>query len=282
MSDTDTLRGMNVVLFITDQERSIQHFPSGWARANMPGHRFLMEHGLTFPRAFCNACMCSPSRATLFTGFFPAQHRVKWTLEDNMNDPLLYPQHVLATEFPNLGTVMQSVGYSTPYRGKFHLTKPAMPNCYRPSDVNQYGFEGWDCPDAGANQNTHQFGGGYADHDERYMEGTGPVEYGQEGVLQYLRTQRPGMPPFFLTVSLVNPHDVLAYPNTAYYYGYTPAWVRGDIGLPVSCHEDLRLNHKPHVQNQFLEMTNSPNGLGPLRPEQMVKYVNFYGNLIQA
>jgi hypothetical protein len=71
MSDTNTLRGMNVVLFITGQERSIQHFPSGWARENMPGYRFLMEHGLTFPRAFCNACMCSPSRTTLFTGFSP-------------------------------------------------------------------------------------------------------------------------------------------------------------------------------------------------------------------
>jgi choline-sulfatase len=84
------------------------------------------------------------------------------------------------------------------------------------------------------------------------------------------------MPPFFLIVSLVNPHDVLAYPNTAYYYGYTPACVKGDIRLPDSWNEDLEVHHKPHAQNQFLQMTNSPNGLGPLSREQMVAYINFY------
>src|SRR5215469_11465978 len=119
MSTSRHLKGMNVLLFLTDQQRAIQHFPKGWAKKNLPGDDHLMRHGLTFPRAFCNACMCSPSRATLMTGYFPAQHGVKWTLEDDMNDPSLYPQHVLATEFPNLGTVLQSVRCSTPIAANF-------------------------------------------------------------------------------------------------------------------------------------------------------------------
>ncbi len=76
--------GMNVLLFITDQQRAIQHFPRGWAERHLPGAMRLKRHGLTFPRAFCNACMCSPSRATLMTGYFPAQHGVKYTLEEDM------------------------------------------------------------------------------------------------------------------------------------------------------------------------------------------------------
>ncbi len=29
--------GMNILMFITDQERAIQHFPPGWARRHLPG-----------------------------------------------------------------------------------------------------------------------------------------------------------------------------------------------------------------------------------------------------
>jgi choline-sulfatase len=31
------IAGMNVVMFLTDQERAIQHFPLGWAERNLPG-----------------------------------------------------------------------------------------------------------------------------------------------------------------------------------------------------------------------------------------------------
>src|SRR4051794_18275806 len=74
------LAGMNVILFLTDQERAIQHFPDGWEAANLPGMTRLREHGLSFENAFCSSCMCSPSRASLFTGLFPAQHEVTDTL----------------------------------------------------------------------------------------------------------------------------------------------------------------------------------------------------------
>src|SRR5688500_9908220 len=78
------LAGMNVVMFITDQERTIQHFPKGWSRRNLPGLTRLQDNGLTFTNSFCNACMCSPARSTLFSGYLPAQHGVKYTLELDM------------------------------------------------------------------------------------------------------------------------------------------------------------------------------------------------------
>src|SRR5215470_8184542 len=103
MSTSRHLKGMNVLLFLTDQQRAIQHFPKGWAKKNLPGDDHLMRHGLSFPRAFCNACMCSPSRATLMTGYFPAQHGVKWTLEEDMPPP---PHASL--RIPTTGTATRS------------------------------------------------------------------------------------------------------------------------------------------------------------------------------
>jgi choline-sulfatase len=279
MSTPTNLKGMNVLIFLTDQERAIQHFPPGWGEKNLPGQRRLMRTGLTFDRAFCNACMCSPSRATLLSGFFPAQHGVKWTLEQNMPDDQ-YPQQALKLDFANWGTVMSANGYATPYKGKFHVTKPANKDgVYFPEDVNKYGFQRWNPQDAGANQDVTEFGGGDADNDSRFMHDSGPMKEGDEGVLAYLKYNVPTDQPFFLVVSLVNPHDVLAYPNTAFQNGYNPTWVEGDIGLPATFDEDL--STKPTVQEQFLKITN--NGLGEL--DTLAKkrnYLNFYGNLMKS
>ena len=140
--------GMNVVIFVTDQERAIQHFPEGWAARNMPGMTRLTQKGLTFTRAYTNSCMCSPARSTWLSGYFPAQHGVKYTLETDMPADQ-YPQVELSTDFKNIATVMASKGYDVVYKGKFHLTKPANGTSYAPSDVNQYGFTRWNPQDAG-------------------------------------------------------------------------------------------------------------------------------------
>src|SRR5271154_1560507 len=47
--------GMNVLVFLTDQQRAVQHFPPGWTKRNMPGLHRLQQHGLTFENAFTNA-----------------------------------------------------------------------------------------------------------------------------------------------------------------------------------------------------------------------------------
>jgi len=125
--------GMNVVLFLTDQERMIQHLPRGWARNNLPGLTRLQRNGLTFGSALTNACMCSPARSTLATGYFPAQHGVKYTLEEDMPADQ-YPQVELPVDLRNIASVMSAVGYHAVYKGKWHLSKPAG-SAFVPSDV---------------------------------------------------------------------------------------------------------------------------------------------------
>lgn len=268
--------GMNIVVFITDQERAIQHFPRDWARKHLPGLTRLQDHGLTFENAFCNACMCSPSRATLMTGYFPAQHGVKFTLEEDMPDNE-FPQVELPPGFKNMASVMSAAGYNVVYKGKWHLSKPAHKN-FKPSDVAKYGFARWNPPDAGASQAVDQDGGGSVNNDGRFMDQHGNVHAGDEGVLQYLSSVAPGQRPFFLVVSLVNPHDVLLWPRHFLQAGYHPSMLKGDIELPPTVDEDL--STKPIVQTEFKRLMNI--GTGRLNTHQKKRaYINFYGNLMK-
>jgi choline-sulfatase len=269
--------GMNVLLFLTDQQRAIQHFPPGWSRRNMPGMTRLQKHGMLFDNAFTNACMCSPARSTLMSGYFPAQHGVKYTLETDMPAPQ-YPQVELATSFKNPASVAMAAGYTPVYKGKFHCTKPANGSTWVPADVNKYGFTRWDPPDAGADQSIPEEGGGLYDNDGRFMNSVGTPESGTEGTVQYLSTTAARSQPFFMVVSLVNPHDVLLYPKSFTAGGYDAAWLEGEIGLPATVNEDL--STKPTVQEQFLRLFNAT---GPIpTPQDKRNYLNFYGNLMKA
>ncbi|HKT83109.1 MAG TPA: sulfatase-like hydrolase/transferase [Solirubrobacterales bacterium] len=273
--------GMNIVLILTDQERAIQHFPPNWLRQNLPGMRRLRQHGVSFERAFTNACMCSPARSTLMSGYFPAQHGVKYTLEEDMP----YPEYPYQAELPrppelsNLATVMKAAGYNVIYKGKWHCSKPAQKEDAQPSDLERYGFTRWNPPDAGANQSVPEAGGGFIDNDGRFIESVGSPEAGDEGVMQYLSSAAAQQQPFFLVISLVNPHDVLFYPSKTFEEaGYDDSWIQGDINVPETNDEDL--STKPSVQEQFLKIFNLT---GKPKTEQEKRgYLNFYGNLMRS
>ncbi len=284
------LKGMNFILFLTDQERGIQHFPPAWLRNNLPGMRRLRRHGLSFERAFTNACMCSPARSTLMSGYFPAQHGVKYTLEEDMpaegsvnekGEPIspTYPQVELPTDLANLATVMKAAGYNVVYKGKWHCSKPAIKEDAKPSDLEKYGFLRWNPPDAGANQTVPEAGGGYVDNDGRFVDQNGNNADGEEGVIQWLNERSRIEEPFFLVVSLVNPHDVLFYPSRTFEEaGYDKSWLEGEIGIPETNEEDL--STKPTVQEQFLRIFNLTGK--PRTAAEKRSYLNFYGNLMKS
>jgi arylsulfatase A-like enzyme len=54
------LQNMNVLIFVTDQERKVMNFPPGWAEQNLPGLSRLKANGLSLDRAFTNACSARP------------------------------------------------------------------------------------------------------------------------------------------------------------------------------------------------------------------------------
>lgn len=263
--------GMNLILFITDQERDLQWFPPGWAATNLPAMTSLRANGVSFARAYTNSCMCTPARNCLFTGVFPAQHRSSDTLSEGF--PNSDAQHQLDPSLPNLATTLKAAGYEVVYKGKWHLSKGVEGNdgVFQHDDISRYGFDEWNAPDAGQDVKIENYGGGLGDHDTRYTD----------DAIAYLEHKRdnPGGKPFCLVVSLVNPHDVLGYPGNVGIDGYTSADLLGTLELPPTVDEHLLPNHKPTCQQELLIKLN---GLGVLATDaQRRAYLNFYGNLMK-
>lgn len=270
----------DLILIITDEQRATQHFPPGWEEQNMPTLTFLKQNGFSFDRAFCNTCMCSPSRTTLFTGIYPAKHGVTQTLTEG--GPLSPGEPTLSTSLPTIMNTLWGAGYDVQYRGKWHMSKGVAStgattnyDQLNAADIALYAAMGWVAPDAGEDVNPLNFGGGYANHDAKYTA----------EAIQYLKQVRAKREqgihqPYCLILSLVNPHDVLAYPKTAGTSGYHQStWLGREIGLPASINENLLRNKKPMAQEQILLGMNA--SLGPLpNEEDQLNYINFYGYLM--
>ncbi|UOX34234.1 sulfatase-like hydrolase/transferase [Flavobacterium sediminilitoris] len=262
----------DIILIITDQERATQNFPIGWEKENLHSLTFLKQNGFSFDRAFCNSCMCSPSRATLFTGTYPAQHNVTQTL--TFGGDYSSAEVELSNTLPNMARMLIDDGYDVQYRGKWHLSKGEGENGLTASDVALYGFKGWEAPDAGEDTKPENFGGGFANHDKDYI---------QQGIafLEQVKKRRSkgDNQPYCLVLSLVNPHDVLCYPG-GFDYGYNDNFLKGSIGLPKTVNEHLLVSKKPMAQEQIL--IGSASLLGPLQTdEKKLNYINFYGNMLK-
>lgn len=273
---TRSFNPKNLIILLTDQERSLQWFPDGWAEANLPAFTSLKNTGVLFSRAYMNTSMCTPSRNTLFTGLYPAQHLSKDTLTEGFVQS--EAEYQLDPALPNLANILKSAGYEVVYKGKWHMSKGAngCDGIYQEDDLSVYGFDNWNPPDAGQDVNIDNFGGGNADNDERFMDDT----------IAYLESKinNPGSKPFCLIISLVNPHDVLSYPGLGtpgpwLEGGYSESDLEGDIQLPPTVDENLSDNYKPVCQGELLKRLS---GLGVLGTEQRkLNYINFYGNLMK-
>jgi len=72
----------NILMIVTDQERYMprKDLPSGY---RLPGHERLYAQGVTFENHQIASCVCTPSRAVLYTG----QHIQHNGMFDNPNFP---------------------------------------------------------------------------------------------------------------------------------------------------------------------------------------------------
>ncbi len=271
----------DIILIITDEQTTpTENYPAGWEAENMPSLTFLKKNGFSFDRAFCNTCMCSPSRATLFTGTYPAIHKVSQTLTEG--GPLSPAEPVLSNTLPNIMNTLWNAGYDVQYRGKWHMSKGSAStgantnyDQLTAADIALFGAMGWEAPDAGEDVNPLNFGGGFANHDGKYISQA--IKY-----LKQVKQRRAegDNTPYCLVVSLVNPHDVLAYPQTAGTYGYhSSTWSGREIKLPATVNEQLLKNKKPLAQELIL--LDMAGLLGPLpTDEDKLNYVNFYAYLL--
>jgi choline-sulfatase len=309
----------NLILLITDQQRETQHWPTDpdWLADLMPAEAELRRTALTFERGYCASAMCSPSRASLLTGRWPAEHGVTLTHTGADGGARPKPQHrraamrqlldVLRTQpvprrvalrglrqsltqapadhrdepeldpaTPNLARVLETAGYRTYIKGKWHLSKPVdeaagWSAADRDAIADRYGIHDWEPPDAGENTDPHHFGGGTAG-----TTGEGWDEDYVREVEAFLADPPPS--PWALIVSLVNPHDVLGYPDSFEEGGFSRAdWADLDaVQLPPTVDEDM--SDKPYAH--ALQKAGQTSFIGPLKDrEAQLDYVRFYAHL---
>jgi choline-sulfatase len=307
MTFGDLPRKPNILLVITDQEREVMHWPAGWAEANLPARSRLLEHGLQFTRAQCNAAACSASRATLMTGRYPTEHGVKNLVTSNdPKDKVQRHLPVLPSRLPNLARVMAAAGYHVALKGKLHLTRPVQydhdrqQHYWSEADIGylaeRYGFHDWNPPDMSDPQSLTDLGGGKVNNDGRIVDGSGTAggerrphgELYRQSAVHFLNTY-DGDKPFCLIVALVNPHDVQEYPGRGVRgLAISPTFAQGGyrledfqdlpIELPASVDDDL--STKPSVHASFRQLLAV--GTGHVRThERQLRYARFYAYLNQ-
>jgi arylsulfatase len=183
----------NILLVVSDQERQRSWLPAG---TSLPWRDRLRAEGLEFTNYFTHSSPCSPSRASLFTGRYLAGHGV--------NDNVIMPEHQeLPTSVPTLGSLLDGAGYRSSYIGKWHLSQSPTP------DMEAYGFADWDGNDrhfmGWAGTGVH-FDPIIASNAAHWLQANAAPAAGASGADQ------PDPDPWFLTVALVNPHDVMWFP----------------------------------------------------------------------
>lgn len=291
IAEKATEKPQNLIVFIRDQVKPEDLWlPRDWAKDNLPTRQWLLNNGLSFENAFTNTAMCTSARSTFFTGKYPAQHEVELVLSD-IENPILDSQIQLNPDLPTLGNVLGDLGYDVSFFGKAHLSKTFTTKdgevVYQ--DMNQYDFKDWQGPDAGQDMLPENAGGGYANNDGRYIN--------QATTWLNNRIDSGNTKPFAMVVSLVNPHDVLAYPLTwgegdpSEFFGYSKEMIKGDINiLPPTVDEPITGsftadgynfsgNYKPQIQREWLRAQPLAQ---PLPTDQLkLNYLNFYGNLMK-
>ena len=310
----------NILLLITDQQRTPRHWPDepGWLEQLMPNDTELARTGLTFTNGFCNSAMCSPSRATLFTGRFPAQHGVTLTLTaaDLKPDPRNTPAVVatmadilrrhqapagrvlrgftrglfrsgpksghepeLPSRMANLATLLHEGGYTVAYKGKWHLTHP--------SGGAGAMLGGWTAADAERIERDYGFGEWEApdagENAKASNFGGGNAGEGEGWDEVYTRQVEQ----FLGRADLPEPFClIVSLVNPHDVLGYPASYLPGgyepsefrDLGVDLPPTFDEDLSTKPAVQS--LMRMGMAAYLGPLSDRRaQLDYVNFYAHL---
>jgi len=277
----------NILFILTDQERYFDPtiLPSGYS---LPGRERLQREGVTFTNHQIATSVCSSSRSVIYTG----QHIQQTGVFDNLDFPWA---NELPREMPTVGSYMADAGYYSAYLGKCHFihefeetTVDQAPDVNM-SDLNKamqrYGFNDY----VGIGDIIGMTKGGY--HTDEFTTST---------ATRWLRAKAPTLEqqgkPWFLSVNLVNPHDVMFFNtdlpgadpvqeqrhlmpiNRAPAHSmYQKSW---DMPLPVSRTENWDQPGRPRAHYEYQFARQSLVGQFPSEDARWQRLQDYYLNCI--
>ncbi len=270
----------NFLFIFTDQERYWPKWPVG---LDLPGHAALQKRGVTFHSHYCPATMCTSSRSVMLTGLTTPNNG----MFENCDVPYV---RNLSPDIPTFGHMLRKAGYYTAYKGKWHLNRKfdaEEPDRLFTQEMEKYGFADYFSP---GDIIGHTLGGYQFDH---LVAGS---------AVTWLR--RNGQPlsadgkPWALTVSLVNPHDVMYFNTDAPGQSvqdtgflmmraarapdhplYKASW---NAPLPASLSEPFDAPGRPKAHGEFLKVWDYTLGHIPLEPDRWRRFNDYYLNCIRS
>ena len=183
-------KALNVVFFMTDDHGAWALGSGSCSEMHTPRLDQLASEGMRFSRAYACTPVCSPSRATYYTGKLPSHHGVQdFLLPDDSYGP---GSRRFLDGHATIADVLKENGYTCGLVGKWHLGQ---------EHQAQAGFEYW---------YTAARGGGY-ERAQFLLDGAPVGEAGfrtdlaGDGAIRFLEENHRG--PFCLVVPFLAPHS---------------------------------------------------------------------------
>ncbi|MBD3672925.1 MAG: sulfatase-like hydrolase/transferase [Planctomycetaceae bacterium] len=223
----------------------------GWGDLGCHGHPYLKtpnldrlaQEGTEYYQFTVASGVCSPSRAAVITGHFPARHSIHGhfaTVESHQQRGMpdwLDPEIVL------LPRLLKSAGYATAHYGKWHLTNIMVPDAPRP---DRYGYDKYGVFNCSGEQM--------------------PVHDDVENSIAFIEQSVKSKTPFFLNLWIHEPHTP-HYPKKKYLQQFAHLENEADrIYAAVLAHADARIGQlletleELNVTGDTLVIFSSDNG----------------------
>jgi arylsulfatase A-like enzyme len=265
VADDRTARPPNVLLILADQWRGTDQGWRGNKSVRTPHLDRLAETGVAIHRAYANAPVCGPSRASLLTGLWPHRHGVV------ANDLPLAPG------IPTIADRFAGSGYRTGWIGKWHLD--GLPRDKFVAPERRRGFGYW----AGTNC-THDY------FDAHYYTGDDPAPVRFRGYEPDVQTElalrflaEDDDRPFFLFLSYNPPHDPYEDVPAEYVARYDEATLvpRGNASDDPGSRRTLRHYYAgiSAVDDQLGRLVGRLDALG-LRSDTLVVVTADHGDML--
>ncbi len=257
----------NLLVLCMDQWQAHMCVPEA---VRFPAMERLEARGVSFDRQYCTVPICTPSRATMWTGV----HAKDTGLWDNTNFAWI---DELSEDVPTIGHLLREQGYYTAFKGKWHLSEVERSH----DALERYGFadyQAWG----------EMFG---APLQGQQLDGTAVFE-----TVDWLEHRAPQLDrPWLLVCSLINPHDIMFYqsdpvetphPNGAMAGLQTPeqrlSWFEPewDLELPDNFGDDYA--RQPYGVRHYKEQIDLNYGRVPDdRPDLWLKRRNYLVNCMR-
>ncbi len=241
----------NILLILADDHGQWATGCYGNREVRTPNLDYVAATGVQFTNAFTPCPVCSPARASLFTGRIPSQHGV----HDFLAEDLTFSAYPWLADESLLSQLLQRQGYQTGLVGKWHATVDG----HDP----QRGFDTWVSYDVRKrgwqNQYEHRGDIDFTKQGQRITAHGFQSQFLTEEALAFLR-QQDGACPFFLVVAPVDTHFPFA-------------------GQPERLAQPYRHPDRTHADIPLGEHSHLVAGNSPLPEDQHERVAQYYAGV---